>query len=519
MEFLKVENGRIRRGGEEFLLRGFGLGGWLLPEGYMWKFFTKCDRPRRIEALVETLCGKDYAQGFWQRYARAYVTEADIAWIARNGFNSVRLPLNARHLFRVDGKKVEFSPPVLALVDDCVRWCRRHGVYVVLDMHAAPGGQTGQNIDDSEADRPELFTAQANEDLLVEMWRLLAQRYAGEPAVAGYDLLNEPLPKWNAQHNHRLLPLYRRVTAAIRQVDQRHLIILEGAHWATDFSVFDGLAPEEAAREQIVLQFHKYWNCPDEDSLRPFLDQARRLNAPLYLGESGENNLAWYTTVFPLCERLGIGWCFWSYKKMDNRNSPVTFAQPEGWAELLAYLDTGAPVERGRAQRIFDAFLNCVEQPVRCDEVMRALSRTAPLEIPAHACDACRVRSRREEGAELRQSEPLTLLFADGHKGEPDFKRYDGGPQPDSETLLLRLLPGDEADYRFTCKGPVVCKAALRGEGTVRLSCSGRQAEFPVPGKAELAIPEPGSHTLTAACADGRILLEKLEFEEAAVRA
>ena len=53
MEKLYVENGRLMAGGAPLLLRGFGLGGWLLPEGYMWKFYTKCDRPRRIEALIE----------------------------------------------------------------------------------------------------------------------------------------------------------------------------------------------------------------------------------------------------------------------------------------------------------------------------------------------------------------------------------------------------------------------------------------------------------------------------------
>lgn len=205
-------------------------------------------------------------------------------------------------------------------------------------MHGAPGGQTGQNIDDSESDIPELFTDRRNQDILVEMWHLLAIRYGNEPAIGGYDLLNEPIPNWNRRYNPQLLPLYRRLTRAIRDVDARHMIILEGAHWATDFSVFDDYTPEEAA-DNIVLEFHKYWSDPDEESLAPFVETAKRLNVPLWMGEGGENNLQWYTYAFPMYERLGIGWCFWAYKKMEVPNSPVTFEKPEGWDQITAYLD------------------------------------------------------------------------------------------------------------------------------------------------------------------------------------
>ena len=88
MERLYVEKGRLAAGGVPVLLRGFGLGGWLLPEGYMWRFYTKCDRPRRIEALIEKLCGAEYAASFWERYYGSYITEADIRLAAQNGFNS-----------------------------------------------------------------------------------------------------------------------------------------------------------------------------------------------------------------------------------------------------------------------------------------------------------------------------------------------------------------------------------------------------------------------------------------------
>lgn len=469
MEFLHTKNGALYKAEERILLRGMGLGGWLLPEGYMWKFYTKCDRPRRMEALISELCGREYADAFWQRYYSTYITEADIAWIAEQGLNSVRLAMNARHLFEMDDRgRIRFREETLRYVDHCVSWCGKYGLYLFLDMHGAPGGQTGQNIDDSQRDIPELFTDEKNQDALVEMWRQLATRYADEPAVGGYDLINEPLPKWNNQYNPLLLPLYRRLIRAIREIDRKHVIILEGAHWATDFSVFEDFTREEAA-DNIVLQFHKYWNDPDEESIAPFVEVGKRLNVPLWMGEGGENNLQWYTYVFPMYERLGIGWCFWSYKKMEVPNSPVTFAQPAKWDRILAYLDGEACLDPAEAREIFDDFLACISQGTYHPEIIHALLRRPDVEIPAAAFDAERIVSKRRKGADFRMTSPATLLFADGHTGEADWRRYGGEPQPQDQTILLCMEAGDAVGYRLDCgEGEPAVKVVSYGGGNLK---------------------------------------------------
>ena len=506
MEFLRTENGMLYQGNAPILLRGMGLGGWLLPEGYMWKFYTKCDRPRRMEALIEKLCGSKYASSFWPQYYRAYITEADIAWIAEQGLNSVRLPLNARHLFDVDENgTVCFCENTLQYVDDCLSWCKKYGIYLILDMHAAPGGQTGQNIDDSEADIPALFAGEKNQDTLAEMWRLLAKRYAEEPAVGGYDLINEPLPKWNSQYNPLLLPLYRRLIAAIREIDPKHVIILEGAHWATDFSVFDDFTSEEAA-DNIVLQFHKYWSDPDEESVSQFLRVGKRLNAPLWMGEGGENNLQWYTYVFPMYERLGIGWCFWSYKKMETPNSPVTFPQPKGWREIIAYLDGGAKPSPETAWGIFDDFLSCIARSDYHAEVIHALLRRAYVQIPAAAYDAERVTSGRREGVQFRKTSGVTLCFTDGHTGAADWRRYCGEQQPEDQKILVCLKAGDTVGYRVDGNGQksIAVKIVFHGMGTLLIQDMAAQ-----PGKSRtVAMPDDGMRWLT--CTQGTVQVESL---------
>lgn len=468
MEFLHTDHGVLYQGPDPIILRGMGLGGWLLPEGYMWKFYTKCDRPRRMEALIEKLCGSQYAASFWKRYYSSFIAEKDIAWIASQGLNSIRLAMNARHLFHVDATGiVSFNEKMMRYVDDCISWCKKYELYLFLDMHGAPGGQTGQNIDDSENDVPELFTEVKNQDALIDMWRLLALRYRDEPAVGGYDLINEPLPKWNNQYNYMLLPLYRRLIAAIREVDQKHIIILEGAHWATDFSVFDEFTIEEAS-DNIVLQFHKYWSDPDEESISQFVEVGKRLNVPLWMGEGGENNLQWYTYVFPMYERLEIGWCFWSYKKMETPNSPVTFKQPDKWCDILSYLDGGPLPDQKTAKAIFDDFLVCVSHSDYHTDVIDALLRRPPIEIPAAAFDVEEIVSEEHGGADFRTTSKATLIFADGHTGEVDWRRYGGEPQPDDQKILLRLHTDDCVGYRVSLdvvEQPEI-SVQYHGEGT-----------------------------------------------------
>lgn len=506
MEFLRAKAGQIFCGKTPILLRGMGLGGWLLPEGYMWKFYTKCDRPRRIEALIERLCGENYAKAFWRRYYETYITQKDIIWIKEQGFNSVRLPLNARHLFQIteDGS-VCFQTETLRYVDECIAWCREAGIYLLLDMHAAPGGQTGQNIDDSEADAPALFTDEKNQELLVAMWRLLALRYQTEPAVGGYDLLNEPLPKWNSRYNNRLLPLYRRLIAAIRAVDQQHIIILEGLHWATDFSVFQDMTPSEAA-DNLVLQFHKYWSDPDEESLACFLDEAKRLDVPLWMGEGGENNCQWYAYVFGLYERLGIGWCFWSYKKMDCENSPVSFAQPAHWQQILDYLD-GAPAPQPEtAREIFDDFFSCIGTPIYHQSVINALFRRPPVELPAGAFDLECISGTRQEGAHFRKNSRATLLFADGHTGKADWCRYGGEAQPDDQRILLRLRKGDAVGYHISCAPDSFLNVSIRQQGTGNLTVQGYVPN--ADGRWQL-VP-PADSILWLSCVRGENFVESL---------
>src|SRR5919205_2566591 len=171
--------------GRPLLLKGINLGNWLLPEGYMLKFKT-ASSPRLIEAVVNQLVGDTEARRFWKAYRDNYVTAEDIRFIKQSGFNSVRIPFDYR-LFVTEDEPRRLEGVGYELLDRVVGWCRKEGIYVVLDMHAAPGGQTGDNIDDSWG-YPFLFESAESQELTVRIWRKIAERYHDEPTVIGYDL-------------------------------------------------------------------------------------------------------------------------------------------------------------------------------------------------------------------------------------------------------------------------------------------------------------------------------------------
>lgn len=308
--------------GEKLLLRGINLGNWLVPEGYMFHFDKGPASFREISALFNDLTGPAEAARFWTQYRDAYIREEDIRFIRDAGFNSVRIPF---HYALVD------DGTAFPLLDRVIGWCRRSHLWVILDMHCAPGGQTGTNIDDSWG-YPWLFESAEEQKHTIDVWRRVAQRYRDEAAVLGYDLLNEPIPPQVSQYNPRLEPLYRRITEAIREVDPNHAIILGGAQWDSNFQVFGPPFDHNA-----IYTFHKYWTAATQEVIQPYLDFRERYQVPIWMGESGENQDSWIAQFRELLEKNEIGWTFWPYKKMDATSCPVSFARPKFWDEIVTY--------------------------------------------------------------------------------------------------------------------------------------------------------------------------------------
>jgi endoglucanase len=276
-------------------------------------------------------------------------------------------------------------------------WSRAENLYVILDLHAAPGGQTGTNIDDS-AGYPWLYQSPQEQEHLIAIWRRLATHYRDEPTVIGYDLLNEPIPHFPklAPLNSSLEPLYKKLSAEIRKVDGHHILFLGGAQWDGNFSVFG--KPFDA---NTAYTFHKYWTVPDESVLRQYLDFRERYDVPIWMGESGENTDEWIAQFAKALEKNNIGWAFWPYKKMEKPSAVVSIIPPADWGQIVEFAKlprgTAHAEERLKArpaqETILRAFTELLEsvrvQKCRVNEgYLRALgmkSDTAPVRVGGSA--------------------------------------------------------------------------------------------------------------------------------------
>ncbi len=408
----------VNEKGEKVFLRGVGLGNWLLPEGYMWKFGPEGDRPRKIEKVIRDLIGEEKSAAFWKSFRENYITEADIKKIAELGFNSVRPALNSR-LFLTEGDNPVFLEEGFQLIDSLVKWCTKYHIYVIIDMHGAPGGQTGANIDDSPADEPELFIKMENQDRLVDLWLKIATRYKDNPTVAAYDLLNEPLPINTGsaeKYKHLLVPLYQRLIAEIRKVDDRHMITLEGFDWSNDWSLFD-----KPMTDNVFYQFHYYcWSRPDKlNDISYFLRKRDLLNTPVWVGETGEkgNTIYWATAQY--FEANNIGYSFWPWKKMDTQNTPYSIKKPPYWDVIAEYTRGGPKPDPKLAQETLDQFLENIklDQCEFFEDVTNAIFTRIPGKIQAENyghngfMNSYFVKDTSFRSAYYRMNEPVNIVL------------------------------------------------------------------------------------------------------------
>ena len=315
--------------GQKVLLRGIGLGGWLVPEGYQLHV-PGFGSPTAIRKMISDLIGEENTTEFYCRYEANYTSEMDFETIASWGFNSIRLPFNYRMLSPEDQPGV-FLEEGFQLIDQVVKWCEKYNLYLILDMHCAPGGQSSSNISDSDGIEARLWTEPANQHRTVEIWKKIAERYADEKIIAGYDLINETvLPPGHSNSEMRVL--FIRVTNEIRKVDPNHIIFIEGNWYATDFS---NLTPPWDVN--LVYSFHHYWGENSQAAIQHYLNIRNQHNVPLWLGETGENSNPWAYDCVKLLDFLDIGWNWWTHKKVATTTSPYSSPISAKYQQVLDY--------------------------------------------------------------------------------------------------------------------------------------------------------------------------------------
>ena len=342
--------------GNTVRFRGVAVGGWFMWEGWLWGGGYTAETVM-FDRLVQ-LVGLDEARAFRERVYEQFVTEADFAEMQRLGFNAVRIPLNH---FVLEG---DAATTGFARLDHLLDLAERHGLYVVLDLHGTPCGQSPYFISDPDSTR--LWDSSACQDQTVAWWRAVAEHFAGRTIVAGYDLLNEPAPP----NGPALVAMYRRLISAVREVDGKHLVIIEGDTAATDFSMFSGRLDEN----QLYSSHFYYWGGKDPvASLAGFEAVVARDETPMWMGEMGLSTK--YADTSDQVDRIEastlMGWSYWSWKMTGQTSGSFLtgtnrvlrgITGTDAWNEVAQYLSSGSgtPPTAERAKQGMNEFIDAV---------------------------------------------------------------------------------------------------------------------------------------------------------------
>jgi glucan 1,3-beta-glucosidase len=204
-------------------LTGVNLGGWLVLERWLTDHGLCSLKHVPIRSPFEgsnaqcerSLTRELRSRGELQRLAQfrdEYVTEADLKAMAAAGVDSVRVPFGFWIALDDEAEAEAYGylrGRGLAYLDDAMRWAEAAGLKVILDLHGAPGGQSGSQTSGSQSSgwQPSDF----DDELALRVVRTVSERYCRSPSLIGVELLNEPeLPY------ARLLPFYRRAYDAVR---------------------------------------------------------------------------------------------------------------------------------------------------------------------------------------------------------------------------------------------------------------------------------------------------------------
>jgi hypothetical protein len=529
----------IDENGDEVILRGMGLGGWMLQEPYMMEMGGFAGTQWQIKAKIEALIGTINTEAFYDAWHANHLTRADIDSMASWGFNSVRLPMHYNlYTLPIEGEPVTGGNTWLekgfVMTDSLISWCKANHMYVILDLHAAPGGQ-GKDaaISDADPSKPTLWESDANKNKTIALWKKLAERYVNEPWVGAYDLINEPNWAFTAGGNQNgcsensnapLRKLYVDITNAIRQVDTKHMIIIEGNCWGNNYN---GILP--AWDNNMALSFHKYWSNNDQGSISGIIGLRNTYNIPIWLGESGENSNVWFTDALQLVESNGIGWAWWPLKKINSVVNPLTIVKTANYQTLLNYWNNGGTAPT--ASFAFNALMqmaenakiqNCIYRKDVIDAMFRQVSDSTTLPFAVHhvpgsvpACDYDLGRNGKAymdvDNADYHVTTGTYTAWNSGYTYRNDG--VDISTSYDSEISSIVNYIGWTADnewLQYTVDVDSTSTYAVKfryaspnAESKIRLMVNGADISGP------LSLPATGSYTLWASLTINDVVLYK----------
>lgn len=385
-DFLHVHGENIVNGrGNKVLLRGFCMGGWMNMENFIT---GHPGHESGLRAAVAQVLGDEKARFFFERFLHYFIQEGDLQFIKNLGCNVIRIALNYRH-FESDDQPFEYKAEGFVLLDKVIGWARDLKLYVILDLHAVQGWQNRGWHCDNSGGEPRFFGQKVFEDRAVALWQEFALRYKDEAFIAGYNVMNEPDADDVAWLNH----YYRRVVAAIREIDPHHILFFEGNKYSQQFESLDPPFDSNA-----VYSSHNYVEpmdgmYPGVINGEPF-DQARlerdyhnrasfmlRHKVPNWVGEFGciyenparsESNLRVMNDMIDIIEGHGHHWSIWTYKDIGMMGAVLVNPESEWMRRTL-------PVRQSKTRLRCDSWIERQAQPI--DTLVRQIAELTK-EVP-----------------------------------------------------------------------------------------------------------------------------------------
>ncbi|MEM0053380.1 MAG: glycoside hydrolase family 5 protein [Nitrososphaeria archaeon] len=321
--------------GKTIRLKGVALGGHLNLEHFINGYSGS---ESMFRYAVASAIGEDKATFFFEKMIEYFMTEDDFRFLKSLGVNVIRLAINYRH-FVNDKLLKTYRKMGFKFLDNVVELAKKNQIYVIIDMHSAPGWQNPSWHSDNIYQANMLWYSEKFQDETIRVWKDIVKRYKDEAIIAGYGLLNEP----DAPSSSTLVNFYKKLIKSIRQYDTEHIIIPEANRYGRDPSTLETLD-----EDNLIVEVHYYplpgftdtpypgeveeiWGTKKEyydkikleeeflQRIKPILEWKR----PIYVGEFG--SIYWNTPndiyrlrvnedLLNIFEKYNAHWTIWTYK-------------------------------------------------------------------------------------------------------------------------------------------------------------------------------------------------------------
>ena len=320
LDFLKTDDTQIKNNygkGNCVYLRGTNIGNLFVQES--WMSSTDARDQKTINENLENRFGRDKKNALIEQYESSYFTSEDILKLKELGMSVIRVPFTYMNFYeKNDQGQWKLKPNAFTRLDWIIEQCSEQGIYTILDLHGAFGSQNGQDHSGEVIDKVEDVTFYKDPNLkylTLELWKEVAIRYRKNPAVAGYDILNEPGEKAGTTKEYHW-DYYNQIYKIIRAVDPDHIIIMEACWTALDLP-----QSSKYGWQNVVYEFHHYvWNGEKSVTMQKLLANLlvaslKIFKVPIYIGEFTFFELpeAW-SYVLNLFNVNGYHYASWSYK-------------------------------------------------------------------------------------------------------------------------------------------------------------------------------------------------------------